>query len=168
MLTVVQLPSCAWLFATPWTAAHQAPCSSPSPRVFPSSCSLHWWCPPAISSSDTHFSFCPQTLPVSGTFPMNHLFVSDDQNTGAPASESVLPLNIQGLFPLRLTGLISLLSKGLSRVFSNTTVPRSQFFGTSFLYCPTRSSIHDYWKNYSFEHNDLCQQSDVSAFKYTA
>ena len=105
------------------------PWPSPSPRVCPSSCSLHQWCRPAISSSDTLFSFCPRYFPASGTFPMNHLFALDDQNTGASASVSVLPVNIQGWSPLRLTGLISLLSKGLPGVFSSTTVWRRQFFG---------------------------------------
>ena len=103
------------------------PCPSPSPGVCPSSCSLHQWCP-AISSSDAFFSFCPQSFPASGTFAKSCLFTSDDQNTGASALSSVLPVNIQGWSPLRLTGLISLMSKGLSGVFSSTTVPRHQFF----------------------------------------
>ena len=85
------------------------PCPSPSPGAYPSSCSLHQWCHPAISSSDTLFSFCPQSFPVSETFPRSHLFTLDDQNTGASASTSVLPVNIQGWAPLRWTGLISLL-----------------------------------------------------------
>ena len=88
------------------TLRHQAPQTSPSLRVFPSSC-LHWWCHPAISSSDALFSFCPQSFPESGTFPMSHLLASGDQNTGASAS--ILPKSIQGWFPLRLTALISLL-----------------------------------------------------------
>ena len=103
---------------------------SPSPKVCPSSCSLHQWCHPAISSSDALFSFCPQSFPTSRTFPVHQLFASDDQNTGVSASASVLPTSIQDWLPLRLTGLISLLSKGLSRVFSSTTVQRDQFFGT--------------------------------------
>ena len=90
------------------------PCPSPSPRVCPSSCSLHRWRHPGFSSSVTLFSFCPQSFPASGTFPMSHLFASDNQNTGVSASASVLPVNIQGWSPLRLTGLNSLLSKGLS------------------------------------------------------
>ena len=115
------------------------PGPSLSPRVCPSSCSLHWWCCPALSSSDALFSFCPQSFPESGTFPMSRLFISDDQNTGASAS--VLRVNIQSWFPLRLTGLISLLSKGLSGVFSSTTVWMHQFFDilpsllSSFLNC---------------------------------
>ena len=102
-------------------------CPSPSPRVCPSSCPLNWWCYPAILSSDTLF-FCPQSFPASGTFPMNHQFTSDDQNTGASALASVLPMNIEGWFSFRLTGFIPLLSKGLSGVFSSTTVWRHQFF----------------------------------------
>ena len=103
-------------------------CPSSSPRVCPSSCSLHPWYLPAVSSSDALF-FCPQSFPASETFPLSHLFASDDQNTEASASASVLPVNIQGWSPLRLTGLISLLFKGLSGFFSGTTVWRHQFFG---------------------------------------
>ena len=105
------------------------PCPSPSPEVCPSSCSLYRWCHPAISSSDAFFSFCPQSFPASGTFSMSQLFASDDQNTGVSTSESVLPTSIQGWFSLKLTGLISLLSKGLSGVFSSTIVQRHQFLG---------------------------------------
>ena len=126
---VVQFPSHVWLFATPWTASCQASLSLTISQVWPSSCSLHRWCHPAISSSDALFS-CPQSFSASGTFPMSELFISDDQNTGVSASASVLPMNIQRWFPLRLTSLISLLSKGLSGVFSSTTVQRHQFFHT--------------------------------------
>ena len=92
---------------TPWTAAHQA--SRPSPHgVCPSSCSLHRWCCPTISSSDAFSSFCPQSFPESGTFPMNRLFASDDQNTGTLASASVLPVNIQGWFSFRIDWLPAL------------------------------------------------------------
>ena len=92
---------------------------------------VHVHCRPAISSSDALFFFCPQSFPASGTFPMNHLFTSNDQNTGASASASasILPMNIQDRFPLGLIGWISLQSKGLSRVFFNTTVQKHQFFG---------------------------------------
>ena len=106
------------------------PCDSPSPEVCPSSCPLYWWCHPAISSSNALF-FCPQSFPPSGTFPVSQLFTSDtsdDQNTEASASALILPMSIRGWFPWRLTGLI-LLSKGLSGVFSSTTVWRHQFFG---------------------------------------
>ena len=85
---------------------------------------------PTISSSVVPFSSCPESFPASGSFPVSQLFTNGDQNTGASASASVLPMNIQDLFPLGLTGWISLQSKGLSRVFSNTTVQKHQFFGT--------------------------------------
>ena len=105
------------------------PCPSPSPGVCPTSRSLYHWCRPASSSSLTVFSFCPCSFPASGTFPMSHLFASDDQNTGVSAPALIPPVNIQGRSPFRLTGLTSLQSKGPSRVFSNTTVQRHQFFG---------------------------------------
>ena len=105
------------------------PCPSPSPGVCPNSCSLYQWCHPTISSSDALFSFCPWSFPASGTFPQSQLFTSDDQNTRVLAWVSVSPVNIQGWIPLRLTGLISLLTKELSRVFSSTTVWKHQFFG---------------------------------------
>ena len=115
------------------------PCPSPSPGVFPSSCSLHWWYHPTISSSDSLLSFCLQSVPTSGTFPMSHLFTSDNHNTGAAASASVLPVNIQGWSPLRLVGFPCSL-KGLSGVFSSTTVQRHKFFDI----LPTlRSSSHN-------------------------
>ena len=91
------------------------PCPSLSPRVCSHSCPLSHWCHPTVSSSVTCFSSCPQSFPVSGSFPMSWLFTSGSQSIGASAS--VLPMNIQGWFPLGLTGLISLLSKGHSRVF---------------------------------------------------
>ena len=103
------------------------PCPSLTPWACSGSCPLHQWCHPTISSSDT--LFCPQAFPASGTFPVSQLFTSGDQNTGASASASVLPVNIQGWSPGRLSGLISLLSKGFSGVFSSTTVWRHQYFG---------------------------------------
>ena len=102
------------------------PCPSLSLGVWPNSCSLSQWCHPAISSAVILFS-CPQSFPASGSFPVGQFFAAGGQSLGASAS--VLPVNIQGLFPLGLTGLISLQSKGLSRVFSNTTVQKHQFFG---------------------------------------
>ena len=110
-IVVVQSLSRVWLFATPWTAAQQA-----SPEVCSSSCPLSWWCHPAISSSVTPFSSCPQSFPASGSFQESHLFTSGGQSIEASASASALPMNIQGWFPLGLTGLI-FQSKGLSRVF---------------------------------------------------
>ena len=105
------------------------PCPSPPPGVCPSSCLLHQWYHPGISPSDALFSLCLQSFPASGTFPVSHLFVSDDQNT---ASASVLPMTIQGWSPLRLTGLISLLFKGCSGVFFSTIVWWHQFFPFAF------------------------------------
>ena len=104
------------------------PCSSPSPGACSNSCPLSRWCHPTISSSVIPFFSCPQSFPASGSFPRSWLFASGGQSIGASASVSVLPKNIQGWFPLGLTGLISFLSKGLSRVFSSTTVQRYQFF----------------------------------------
>ena len=98
------------------------PCPLPSPRVSSNSCPMSWWRHPTISSSVAPFSSCPQSFLASGSFPMSQLFASDGQSTEASASASVLPMNIQGWFPLGLTGLISLLSKGLLRVFSGTTI----------------------------------------------
>ena len=134
---VVQSPSRVWFCGLQPTGPL---CPSPSPEVCPSSCPLHQWRHSAISSSDALFSFCPQCCPASGTFPMSQLFASDDQNTGASTSASVLPKSIQGWFPLRLTALISLQSKGLSGVFSSTTVQRYQLFSA----LPSlRSSSHN-------------------------
>ena len=103
------------------------PCPSLSLGVCSNSCPLSRWCHPTISSSVVFFS-CPYSFPASGSFPMSQLFALGGQSTGASAS--VLPMNIQDWFPLRLTGLISFLSKRLSRVFSNATVRKHQFFGT--------------------------------------
>ena len=104
------------------------PCPSPTPRVCSNSCPLSQWCHPIILSSVIPFSSCLQYFPASGSFPVNQLFTSDGQSIGVAASASVLPMNIQDWFPLGLTGLLSLQSKGLSRVFSNTTVQKHQFF----------------------------------------
>ena len=107
------------------------PCPSPTPRVYPNPCPLSWWCHPTISSSVVPFYSCPQSFPASGSFPMSQLFTSDCQSIGPSASASVLPMNSQGWFSLGLTGLMSLLSKGLSRVFSNTTVQRHRYWAYS-------------------------------------
>ena len=118
------------------------------------------------SSSATPFSFCLQPFPASGSFPVSWLFTSGGQSIGTSASASILPMNIQGWFPLGLSGLISLQSKGLSRVFSDSSkasiLCHSAFF-TVQLSC---TSIHDYWKNHSFDRMELCWQSNVSAFEY--
>ena len=140
------------------------PCPSPSLRVCSNSCPLSLWCHPTISSSVIPFSSCPQSLPASESFPMSWLFASGGYSIGASASTSVLPMNIQGWFPLGLTGLIFLLSKGL---FSSITIWKYQFFGTQpSLWSNSHICIHDFWKNISFDCTDLCQQSDVFAFQY--
>ena len=139
------------------------PCPSPSPGAYSNSCPLSQWCHPTISSSVIPFSSCPQSFPASGSFLMSQFFESGSQTIGASASASIFPMNIQDWFPLGLTGLISLQPKGLSRVFSNTTVQKYQFFGAQPLYGPTLTCIHDYWKNHSFDCMDLCGQSNVSA-----
>ena len=106
------------------------PYPSPTPRVHQNPCPLSCWCHPIISSSVFPFSSCPQSFPGSGSFQMSQLFASGGQSIGVSASTSVLPTNTQDWSPLGWTGWISLQSKGLSRVFSNTTVQNYQFFGT--------------------------------------
>ena len=134
-----------WLFATPWTAAHQASLSITNSQSLLSLVSIESVMP------SNHFILCrPLFLPASGSFPINQFFVSGGQNIGVSASASVLPMNIQDLFPLGLTGWISLQSKGLSRVF-NTTVQKHHSSALSFLDSPTLTSIHDHWKNHSLD-----------------
>ena len=119
------------------------PCPSPSslhPGVHPNSCPSSWWCHPAISSSVVPFS-CPQSLPASESFPMSQLFTWGGQSTGVLASASFLPMNTQDWSPLGWTGWISLQSKGLSRVFSITTVQKHQFFAAQ-LSSQSKSHIH--------------------------
>ena len=108
------------------------PCPLPTPGAYSNSCPLCRWCHPIISSSVVPFSFCLQSFPASGSFQMSQLFALGGQNIGVSASASVLPMNTQDWFPLRGTGWISLQSKGLSRIFSKTTVQKHQFFGTQF------------------------------------
>ena len=105
------------------------PCPSPTPRAYPTSCPLSWWCDLTISSSAIPFSSCPQSFPESGSFQMSQLFASGGQSIGVSASTSVLPMNSQDWSPFEWTSWISLQSKGLSRVFSSTTVQKHQFFG---------------------------------------
>ena len=117
------------------------PCPSPTARVYSNSCPSSRWCHPAISSSVVSFSSCLQSLSASGSFPMSQLFAWGGQSIGVSASASVLPMNTQDWSPLGWTGWISLQSKGLSRVFSNTTVQKHQFFGAQ-LSSPSNSHIH--------------------------
>ena len=125
----VQSLSHVQLFATPWTAACQASLSVTNSGVHPNPCALSWWCHPTISSSVFPFYSCAQSFPASWSFPMSQLFASGGQSIGVSASTSVLPMNTQDLSPLGWTSWISLQSKGLSRVFCNTTVQKHQFFG---------------------------------------
>ena len=126
-----------------WLQHTRLPCTSLSPKVCSNSCSLSRWCHPTISSSVIPFPSCFQSFPASGSFPMSQPFASGGQSIGASAS--VLPMNTQGSFPLGLTGLISLKSKGLSRVFSNTTVQKHQLFSTQpSAYCLSQSWYLDF------------------------
>ena len=117
------------------------PCSAPTPWAYSNSCRSSQWCHPTISSSVIPFSSCLQSFPASGSFPMSQFFTSSGQSIGVSASTSVLPMTIQNWFPLGLTGLISLQSKGLSRVFSNTTVQKHQFFGAQL---SLKSNFHNH------------------------
>ena len=117
------------------------PCLSPTPGVYPNPCSLSRWCHPAISSSIVPFSSCPQPLPASGCCPVSQLFTWGGQSIGVSALASFLPKNTQDWSPLAWTGWISLQSKGLSRVFSNTTVQKHQFFSAQ-LSSQSNSHIH--------------------------
>ena len=117
------------------------PCPSPSPGACSNSCPSSWWCHSIILSSVVPFFSCLQSFPASGAFPRSEFFISDDQSVGVSASTSVLPMKIQDWIPLGLTGWISLQSKGLSRVFSNTTVQKHQFFGAQ-LSSYSNSHIH--------------------------
>ena len=139
------------------------PCPWPIPGASSNSCPLNQWCHPTISTSVTPFYSCPQSFPASGYFPVSWLFTSGGQNIGTSTSASILPMSIQDWFPLGLTGLISWLSKGISRAFSST-IWKHQFFGPH----PSlwsNSHIHmTTGKKHSFDYMDHCQQSDVSAF----
>ena len=139
------------------------PCHLPSLGVSPSSCPLSQWCHPTISSSVAILSSCPQSFPAPGSFLVSQFFASGVQSIGS-ASASIFPTNIQGQFSLGVTGLISLLSKGLSRVFSSTTIWKHQFFRTQPFYDPILTSLYEYWINYSFGYMDICWQNGVPAF----
>ena len=130
------------LWSHEWQHA-RPPCPSPIPGVHPNSCPSRRWCHLAISSSVVPFSSRPQSLPASGSFPISQLFSRGGQSIGVSASVSVLPMNIQDWSPLGWTGWISLQSKGLSRVFSNTTVKSISSSALSFLHSSTLTSIHD-------------------------
>ena len=146
IVVVAQLLSCVQLFATPWTATPQASLYF-ALGVCSNSCPLSWWWHPTISSSVAFFSSCSQSFPASTSFPMSQLFMSGGQTVRASALASVLSMNIQGWFSLGLTGLISFLSKGPSRVFLSTTIQKHQFFGAQ-----------SFWSN-SHIHTQLLEKS---------
>ena len=139
------------------------PCPSPTPGVNSNSCWLSQWCHPTISSSVIPFSSCLQSFPASGSFPMSQFFTSSGQSIGVSTSTLVLPMNIQNWFPSGLTGLISLQPKGLSRVFSNTTVQKHQFIDAQ-LSLWSNSHIHIWLLEKPWLWLDNCWQSNVSAF----
>ena len=136
----VQSLICVRLFATPWIEHARPPCPSPAPGVHSDSHPSSQWCHPAISSSVVPFSSCPQSLPASESFPMSQLFAWGGQSTGVSALASFLPKKSQG-WSSEWTGWISLQSKGLSRVFSNITVQKHQFFSAQ-LSSQSNSHIH--------------------------
>ena len=138
-------------------------CPAPSPRACSNSCPLSQWCHPTFLSSVVPFFSCLQSFPASGSFPMSWLSALGDQNTGASASSSVLPMNIQDWFPLGLASLISLQSRDSQE---SSLTPQFKSINSSvlsLLYGTALTSIHDYWKNHSYDYVDLCWQSNVSA-----
>ena len=124
----VQSLSSVQLIVTLGTRHARPPGPSPTPRVYSNSCPMSWWCHPTISSSVVPLLLLPLIFPSIGVFPTSQFYASSGRSIGVSASASVFPVNIQNWFPLGWTGWISLLSKGLSRVFSNTTVQKHQFF----------------------------------------
>ena len=145
----VQLSGHIWLFTTPWTAAHQASLSITNSQSLLKLMSIEWVMP------SNHLILCHPFLPPPsiflsiGSFQMSQ-FLSGGQSIGVSASTSVLPMNIQNWFPLGWTGWTSVQSKGLSKIFSNTTFKSISSLALSFLYSPALTSTHDYWKNHSF------------------
>ena len=139
------------LFATPWLEHARPPCPSPTPGAYSNSCPLSQWCHPTIPSSVIPFFSWLQSFPASGSFQMSQLFASGGQSIGVSASTSDPLMNTQDWSPLGWTSWISLQSKGLSRVFFNTTVQHINSSVLSFLYSPTLTSIHDHWKNHSLD-----------------
>ena len=137
----IHLLSPVQFFANPRLQHARLPRPSPTPGAYSNSYSSSQWCHPTISSLVVPFSTCLQSFPASGSFPMSQFFTSGGQSIGVSASASIFPMNIQDWFPLGLTGLISLQSKGLSKVFSITTVQKHQFFSTQLSLWPY-SHIH--------------------------
>ena len=146
--------SCSVMFDSLWPHGLEhtrPPCPLPTPRVYWNSCPFTQWCHLTISSSVFPFSSHLQSFPESGSFQISQLSPSGGQSIGVSASTLVLPMNTQDWFPLGWTGWISLQSKGLSRVFSNTIIRKFNSLALSFLYSPTLTSMHNYWKNHSLD-----------------
>ena len=133
------------------------PCTSLSPRVCSNSCPLSRWWYLTISSFAAPFSFCLQSFPASGSFPMIWLSALGSRSIGASALASFLPIIIQGWFSLGLIGLISLQSKGLLRISPAPQFKSIDSLGLRLLYGPALTSVHDYWENHSFEYSEICQ-----------
>ena len=134
-----------------WLQHARLPCASPTPRVYPSSCTLSRWCHPTISSSVVPFSSCLQSSPVSGSFSLSQFITSGGQSTGLSASASILPMNIQDWFPLGWTGGFLAVQGTLKSFlqYHSSSALSINSSALSFLYSPTLTSIHDYWKNHS-------------------
>ena len=162
---VLEHPCCCWsvtrlcLTLGPHGLQHaRFPCPSLSPGICLNSCASSRWCHPTISSSVTSFSFCPQSFPASGSFPIGRIFISSSRSIGASAS--VLPMNIS----FRINWFDLLAAQGTLKSFPTSQFKSINSLAFSLLYGPTLTSIHDYWKNHSFDYMDLCKQSDASAF----
>ena len=164
IVVVVQWLSHVWLFVTPWTAACQVSLSIIS-QSFLKLMSIEWWCLPTILSSVIHFSSCLQSFPSSESFLMRQLFTSGGQSIGTSASSSVFPMNIQDwlLYGWLVWSPCSPRDSQESSPAQFKSISASVF---SLLYGPTFTSIHDYWKNHSFDYMNLCWQSNISAFSY--
>ena len=158
---------CLWIIINLLSLSHtRFPCPQLSPAVYSNSCSLGRWCHPTVSFSVVPFSSCLLSFSASGSFQMSQLFVSGDRSIGASALASVLLMNIQGwLISFRIDRFDLLAIKGaLKRLLQHHSSKASILRCLVFLYGPTLTFIHDYWKSHSFDYTDLCQQSDVSAF----
>ena len=179
LLTVTPEPAILLGFLWPWTLGISSrplqavqptlaapvpcrlPCPSPTPRAYSNSCPLSRWYHPTISSSVIPFSSCLQSFLASGSFPMSQFFTSGGQNTGVSASELILQMNIQELFSLEWTGWTPCRPRDSRESFPTPQFKSINSLALSFLYSSTLTSIHDYWKNHSFDYIDLHQQSHV-------
>ena len=155
----VQLLTCVCSLRPQGLQHARLPCPSPSPGNCSNSCPLSRWFHPTVSSSVAPFSSRLQSFPASGAFPMSQFFASGGQSIGVSASTSVLPMYIQGWFPLGLTGLTSLLSKDCQESSPAPQFKSISSLALSLFYCPALTSIHNYWENHNFDYTDLYRQS---------